>query len=106
MKKLWIGILTAISLMILFCFGVSACPALSEEFKYGQPCTDGFMGTLYGDEYLNYIVAEDGYIVIQGDNGYWYYAAISSCQVDGVDADQLISSGFRYKLDPVPPLAI
>mgnify|MGYP000042758975 FL=1 len=40
---------------------VSACPAVNVMRDYTQPYGITFTGTLYGDEYLHYVVAEDGF---------------------------------------------
>ena len=106
MKKYFIGIIVLICLMMILCFNASASPVLSEEKIVTQKIYGDFTVIPYGDEYCSYYVSDDGYIVIQEQNEFWYYATISSCEEQGVAADKIISSGFRYKLDPVPPLAI
>lgn len=63
-----------------------AVPAYPKPVKVKQP--DGTFVTLQmrGDEYLNYVMTEDGYTVVQDDHGFWTYA---SQQDDG----SLVSTG-------------
>lgn len=63
-----------------------AVPAYPKPVKVKQP--DGTFVTLQmrGDEYLNYVMTEDGYTVVQDDHGFWTYA---SQQDDGT----LVSTG-------------
>ena len=51
-----------------------------------------------GDEYFNYLHDEDGYTIIQGDDGYYYYAVLdgeiiapSSYRVDTVNPNDITS---------------
>ena len=106
MKKVCIVIFVLVCFFLALGLNASAAPVLSEPQVTEQQIYGEFTVTPYGDEYLYYCISEDGYVVILENNDYWYYATISSCEEQGVAADKIISSGFRYKLDPVPPLAI
>ena len=45
---------------------------------------------VFGDEFFHYITTEDGYLLIDGGDGLWYFAAAD-------DAGGIISSGIRAK---------
>lgn len=105
MKKWIIGMLTFISLCVLGMAYASACPVISEPETHRLSNGYTMTETAYGDEYLNYSVTKDGYVV-RFEDGFWYHQTVASCMEKEVRADKLVSAGFRYGIDPVPPLAL
>lgn len=106
MKKATFLFFITLGAVFLFHMQVSAVPVESMEQIYTQPVGVSFTGTPYGDEYLYYILAQDDYVVVPGSNQFWYYATVSACEEGGIIADKLQPSGFRYGIDPAPPLAL
>lgn len=101
-----ISLFGLIGLWFLFNMHASAVPANSVEQTFSQPVGTTFQARPFGDEFVSYCVAEDGYVIVKGTNDYWYYASVSACEEQGVKADKIVPSGFKYKLDPVPPAAL
>lgn len=106
MKKSAVFLFSFVCAVLFFGFHASASPAHSVTETYTQPMGLSFTATAYGDEFLSYSVTQDGYVILQGQDDYWYYASVSACRESGVAADKLQTSGFRYGLDPVPPAAL
>ncbi len=106
MKKAIVLLFASLGALFLFSMQASAVPAYSVPQTYTQPVGFTFTATPYGDEYLVYNITEDGYVVVVGEDDYWYYAAAVACEEEGMPADKLLPSGFRYGLDPIPPNAL
>ena len=106
MKRLAVGLFVLTCAMLLFGIRASAAPVNSVERLYSQPTGQAFTATPYGDEFFDYTLTEDDYVIVPGPNDFWYYASVAACEEEGVAADKLQASGFRYKLDPVPPTAL
>ena len=106
MKRLAVGLFILSCAMLLFGIRASAAPVNSVERLYSQPTGQAFTATPYGDEFFDYTLTEDDYVIVPGPNDFWYYASVAACEEEGVAADKLQASGFRYKLDPVPPTAL
>ena len=102
MKKIIMSILFIFIISACVTIGVSAAPVDSTPQVCTQPLYGNFTATPYGDEYIDYWVSEDDYVIVRGEYDYWYYATIASCEVEGVPADKIVSAGFRYGLQPVP----
>lgn len=71
-----------------------AVPAREFPREIFQPSGEKFTATLYGDEWFNYTVAENGDLVVKGEDGYWYYGI--------VEEDRLERSAAKYKIDSTP----
>lgn len=50
-----------------------AVPAPEIEQSYLQPDGTTVGATQYGDEFFNYVAMEDGSVLEQKEDGYWYY---------------------------------
>ena len=103
--KLCFVFLLTVGALLLLCIGASAVPALSEERQFAQPNGVQFLGTLHGDEYFHFLEAQDGSILTQGDDGYWYYAEKKEIIADGEIAADLVPSRARYLIEQAPDQA-
>jgi len=103
-KVFFAALITACALLLLG-VGASAAPALREEQQFTQPNGVEFRGTLRGDEYLHFLEAQDGSILAQGDDGYWYYAEERNFVVDGEAAAELAPSQAKYLIGQAPSQA-
>lgn len=56
----------------------AASPARKGSFISVQPDGTSFQSTLYGDEYLKIRQTDGGHAIIQGSDGWWYYAIYDS----------------------------
>lgn len=97
-----------ICLCAMFFLGTKAWadPLYPAVQTFSQPTGLTFQGKSCGDEFLSYVLTEDDYVILMGANDFWYYASVAACEEEGVAADKLQPSGFRYKLDPVPSTAL
>jgi M6 family metalloprotease-like protein len=64
-------------LMILFSSSLLSMPAKRTPTVVAQPDGTTFSIIGFGDEHYNFAETIDGYVVIQGDDNFWYYAALS-----------------------------
>lgn len=71
-----------------------AVPAPQIPREITQPSGEKFTATLYGDEWFSYNAAENGDLVVQGEDGYWYYGL--------VEADRLEKSAAKYGINAKP----
>ena len=80
------------TLVIFLTIGVSARPVRPGHFVATQPDGSTFLSTLIGDESARIRKTAEGHAIIQGSDGWWYYAEY--------DADGLRrSSGCRVGED-------
>ncbi len=75
-----------------------AAPAYEGVVKMKQPSGESFEGTLHGDEWFHWVSTKDGDVLLQDQKGYWNYAELK--------ADELKSTGTKYKIDKKPSMAI
>jgi M6 family metalloprotease-like protein len=71
-----------------------AVPALEIPREVSQPSGEKFIATLHGDEWFNYTSAENGDLVVKGEDSYWYY------RIAGQDG--LMQSSAKFKIDSKP----
>ena len=72
--KAVLAVFAAAALAILFALAGSAAPAFSVEQAYTQPGGGVFYGTPYGDELFRYVLANDGSVLTEREDGTWVYA--------------------------------
>jgi M6 family metalloprotease-like protein len=66
------------ALLLLLCSAsVFAMPAKRTPTVVAQPDGTRFSVVAFGDERYNYTETLDGYVVVQGEDRYWYYATLS-----------------------------
>ncbi|NIT61371.1 MAG: hypothetical protein GWN00_35745, partial [Aliifodinibius sp.] len=67
----------------------------ADSVEYRQPNDVPFIGQIWGDEFLNFMEADDGYRFVQGEDGYYYYAVL--------DAEgKLVPGNNKVAIDPPP----
>ncbi|MDR1564393.1 MAG: InlB B-repeat-containing protein [Oscillospiraceae bacterium] len=102
LKKAAMLLLFAAACVIIISFGASAIPAAPDSAVYTQPNGLCFNASQLGDEYFNYTLGQDDSAIIQGAEGYWYYAKI---QQGIVGRAALEPTGAKYLIDPKPAFA-
>lgn len=75
--RLWVLVFTLISTAGIV-FQVSAAPAAPIEIQISQPDGTTFTVRQWGDEWQNGLETVEGYTILQGDDGWWSYAALDS----------------------------
>jgi len=101
--------------LLLFSYGksVQAVPANSEKRVFEQPNGESFTASLYGDERVNYLVAEDGSVLKKDKDSYWCYSNMKygkivplnkKYKLDSAPVDKLTSTNMSYKLQMQKPL--
>jgi len=103
--KLCFVFLFTVGALLLLGIGASAAPALSGERQFAQPNGVQFRGILQGDEFFHFLEAQDGSILTQGGDGYWYYAEKKEFIADGAMAAELVPSRARYLIEEAPDRA-
>lgn len=98
-------IITAASL-IIFSTTAFAAPSLESTKEFKQPNGMSFLATQYGDEFLNYYATENGDIIEQKSDGFWYYATTQNFISAGKDATKLIPTSNKYLIDKSPSNAV
>lgn len=69
----------ALILALLVTTSSSASPFDGGMIEYTQPCdTVKFDAHLWGDEFIYWFMTDDEYEIIQGEDGYYYYAVLDS----------------------------
>ena len=63
---------------ILFYFAAAARPARPGVVTFYQPDGTSFPGMMRGDEFYKIRTTVDGHAVIQGEDGWWYYAQFNA----------------------------
>jgi len=63
--------------MFVFSVSLLSMPAKRTPTVVAQPDGTTFSIIGFGDEHYNFAETIDGYVVIQGDDNFWYYAALS-----------------------------
>ena len=96
--------LIAATSAVFFCTPAFAAPAMPGLIEFQQADGSTVTGELHGDEFFNYRTTEDGYVMVQDENGYFEYADPDSAQLvpSGVrvDAPQLRSTAAPVGLTP------
>ncbi len=85
---------TAVLIFSLSSTSSYAVPAPQIPREITQPSGEKFTATLYGDEWFNYTAAENGDLIVQGEDGYWYYGL--------AEADRLEKSAAKYGINAKP----
>ena len=101
-RKIFFASLMTFGALLLLSTGVSAAPAPNIEQQFTQPNGVSFAGTLRGDEFFHFLEAQDGSILTQGDDGYWYYAETRGFAANGEAAAELIPSQTKYHIGNAP----
>lgn len=60
--------------LLLIAFYAMAAPARKGQMRLSQPDGTTFLSTLHGDEFARIRKTIEGHAVIQGSDGWWYYA--------------------------------
>lgn len=71
-----------------------AAPAAPIKSQYTQPNGTSFYAGQQGDETFNWITANDGAVITQNADGYWYYAEI--------DSNRLVAGPIKYAVQSPP----
>lgn len=87
MKKNYFGRLAALAVAGLTSLSVLAVPALQSEIEFMQADGSTVRGNLHGDEFFSYRTTDEGYVMVENEDGYYEYADPSSAQ--------LVPSGHR-----------
>lgn len=78
-----------------------AGPADTQIGEYTQPSGQQFEAQMVGDEYLNYVLAnETGDLVDNGEDGYWYYSVLDE------NTNRTKPSRNKYMIDKRPSDAL
>lgn len=73
---------------ILFSLGATARPARPGIHTIYQPDGTSFQAMIHGDEFYKVKTTTDGYAIMQGEDGWWYYAQFNAL-------GERASSGYR-----------
>ena len=73
---------------ILFSLGATARPARPSIHTIHQPDGTSFQAMIHGDEFYKVKTTTDGYAIMQGEDGWWYYAQFNAL-------GERASSGYR-----------
>ena len=73
---------------ILFSLGATARPARPGIHTIHQPDGTSFQAMIHGDEFYKVKTTADGYAIMQGEDGWWYYAQFNAL-------GERASSGYR-----------
>lgn len=71
---------------------------LPQPIQEQQPSGETFTATLHGDEWFHWTEAEDGAVVVQGSDGYWYYSQYANGELSALSE--------RYGIDAKPDGAL
>lgn len=71
-----------------------AAPAAPINAEYTQPDGTVFNAQKQGDEHFNWTVADSGAVIVQNEDGYWYYAEING--------DKLIAGKTKFAIQKQP----
>lgn len=63
-----------LNILLFFSLTVFSKPARTDRIYLRQPDGSGFFARFFGDEMMRIKVTDDGAAVIQGEDGWWYYA--------------------------------
>ncbi len=96
--KLLMMLITIGVTYLLICTSAVAAPALENYQIASQPTGESFMVTQKGDEWLSYTATVSGDVLIQGTDGYWYYAVSNS--------NGYAQGSAKYSIDPKPANAL
>lgn len=77
---------------------VNAMPALDSKVKLSQPSGAEFWAIQQGDEWFNYVVSENNYVLTKGLDRYWCYAYKKS--------GGLMPLSEKYMIDKAPEQAL
>lgn len=89
MKKLFTFLSLVITALVLSISTSMAVPAYSKPVSVTQPDGTQITLKLIGDEFFHYKLTSDGYQVVQGSDGYYYYYTAQSAST------KLAGSGMR-----------
>lgn len=78
----FLGVLTACLFAGLFFEGVSAAPAAPIEHTLIQPDGSELIAKQWGDECSNGFETLQGYTIVKGESGWWFYAALVEGQLE------------------------
>ncbi len=67
-----------IFILSLFSSVLFAVPATPNPINVQQPDGEMISIRFYGDEFLSFTTSEDGYLIVQDENGYYVYASLTS----------------------------
>ena len=73
--------LTLLAAGLLVAAAVWAAPAINEEVNFQQPDGTTVSGRVHGDEYFNYRTTDDGYVIVENEEGYLEYADPASAEL-------------------------
>ncbi|MBC1501340.1 M6 family metalloprotease domain-containing protein [Listeria weihenstephanensis] len=101
-RKSILFLIVAFAMSVSFSITAQAAPASEAEFEVKQPSGQTFKVRQQGDEFVNYLVTQTGYIVEEKADGYWYYTSIREFMSGEKEAAEIVATGQRYLLDTVP----
>ncbi len=91
---------TLILVLLISFYGIAvskAAPVKFQPYTITQPDGEKIECFVSGDEFFNWLHDEEGYSIIQGDDGYYYYAKHN-------DKNEIIAS--QYKVNSVDPAMV